>query len=91
MQPQPEAVVHTPVHWREYLIPGGTTRFSLLDMGAPDGLKGIDLSKGAGLPFLAWLANPTGLGLTGADTVDKISQVDINWRDQDALRFPRPS
>lgn len=88
MQPQPEAVVHTPVHWREYLIPGSSTKFTLLDMGAPDGLKGIDLSRGAGLPFLAWLANPTGIGLSGADTVDKITQLDINWRDQDRIEVP---
>lgn len=88
LQPQPEAVVHTPVHWREYLIPGGTTKFSLLDMGAADGLKGVDLSKGAGLAMLVWLANPTGLGLAGADTVEKITQVDINWRDQDRIEAP---
>jgi len=88
LQPQPEAVIHTPMHWREYLLPGSTTRHQLLDMGAPDGLKGIDISKGAGLAFLGLLHNPTGLGLAGATTFDTITGVDVPWRDQDRIDAP---
>jgi len=85
LQPQPEAVIHTPMHFREYLLPGSTTRHQLLDMGAPDGLKGIDISKGAGLAFLGQLFNPTGLGLSGATTFDIVTGLDIPWRDQDRI------
>lgn len=85
LQPQPEAVIHAPMHWREYLLPGSTTRHQLLDMGAPDGLKGVDISKGAGLAFLGLLHNPTGLGLGGATTADIVTGLDIPWRDQDRI------
>jgi hypothetical protein len=85
LQPQPEAVIHTPMHFREYLLPGSTTRHSLLDMGAPDGLKGIDISRGAGLAFLGQLFDPTGLGLSGATTFDNVTGFDIPWRDQDRI------
>jgi hypothetical protein len=88
LQPQPEAVIHTPAHWREYLLPGSTTRHQLLDMGSPDGLKGVDISKGAGLAFLGLLHNPTGLGLGGATTFDTITGVDVPWRDQDRIDAP---
>lgn len=86
--PAPEAVIHTPMHWREYQTPGSTTRHQLLDMGAPDGLKGVDIGKGAGLPFLAYLTDATGIGLSGADGVDNIIGLDINWRDQDRIDVP---
>jgi len=86
--PSPEAVIHTPAHFRIYETPGSTTRHQLLDMGAPDGLKGIDIGKGAGLPFLAYLTDATGIGLGGADGVDNITGLDINWRDQDRIDAP---
>lgn len=88
LQPQPEAVIHTPMHIREYLLPGSTTRHQLLDMGAPDGLKGCDISKGAGLAFLGQLMNPTGIGLAGATTFDIITGFDVPWRDQDRIDVP---
>jgi hypothetical protein len=54
-------------------------------MGAPDGLKGTDLTKGAGLAFLGLLHNPTGLGLNGATTFDTLTSMDLAWRDQDRI------
>ena len=86
--PSPEAVIHTPMHFREYQTPGSTTRHQLLDMGAPDGLKGVDIGKGAGLPFFAYLTDATGIGLSGADGIDNITGLDINWRDQDRIEVP---
>lgn len=88
LMPAPEAVIHTPMHFREYQTPGSTTRHQLLDMGAPDGLKGIDIGRGAGLAALMYLTDATGIGLGGADGIDNITGLDINWRDQDRIDNP---
>ena len=86
--PSPEAVIHTPVHWREHMTPGNSTRHVIQDIGSPDGLQGIDMSKGCGLGSLLYLMNPTGLGLSGSTTADNIASYDIPWRDQDRVDIP---
>ncbi len=86
--PSPESVIHTPVHFREHLTPGNSTRHIIQDMGSPDGLQGIDMSKGVGLAALMYLMNPTGLGLAGSTTADNIVSYDIPWRDQDRVDIP---
>jgi hypothetical protein len=88
MIPSPEPVIHTPVHWREHLTPGGGTKHTILDMGSADGLQGIDTSKGVGIAALLNLGNPTGLGLGGSGAVNNILSFDIPWRDQDRVDVP---
>lgn len=88
MIPSPEAVVHTPIHWREHILPGSTTKHAIQDMGSPDGLQGIDASKGVGLGGLYYLTNATGIGLSGAGTAANITQFDIPWRDQIRVDVP---
>lgn len=88
MIPSPEAVIHTPIHWREHIIPGSTTKFVIQDLGSPDGLQGIDQSKGVGVAFLGMLTDATGIGLSGADGADNITQFDIPWRNQDRVECP---
>jgi hypothetical protein len=86
--PSPEACIHTPAQFREHQTPGNSTRQVIQDMGSPDGLQGIDMSKGVGLASLMYLMNPTGLGLAGSTTADNIISYDIPWRDQDRVDIP---
>lgn len=88
MIPAPEAVIHTPVHWREHQVPGNSTKQIIQDFGSSDGLNGLDQSKGVGLAFLGYLMNPTGVGMAGSTTADNISSYDIPWRDQDRVDVP---
>jgi len=88
MIPSPEAVIHTPVHWREHQIPGSSTKAIVQDMGSPDGLQGIDQSRGVGLAALLYLTDATGIGLGGPDGYDNITGFDIPWRDQDRVDVP---
>lgn len=89
MIPVPEAIIHTPCHWREHRnIPGGTDRHIIQDMGSPDGLQGVDTSKGVGLAALYQLMNPAGLGLAGSGTADNILQFDTPWRRQNRVEIP---
>lgn len=86
--PAPEAVIHTPIHWREHITPGSSTRHVIQDMGSPDGLQGVDQSKGVGLAALAVLTDATGMGLLGQDGADNITGYDIPWRDQARIDAP---
>jgi len=88
MIPAPEAVLHTPVHWREHQVPGNSTKHIIQDFGSSDGLNGLDQSKGVGLAHLSYLMNPTGAGLAGSTTADNIISYDIPWRDQDRVDVP---
>jgi hypothetical protein len=90
MQPEPEPRVHTPVQYREHIMPGGSTRFTVTDMGSPDGLQGIDQSMGVGIAGLAMLLSPTSnlVGLDGGTTADNITQFNIPWRDQNEILDP---
>lgn len=83
--PSPEAVIHTPVHWREHILPGSTTRHTIPDLGSPDGLIGIDQTKGVGVAALLYLTDATGIGLSGPDGADNIISYDIPWRDQQRI------
>jgi len=89
--PSPEAVIHTPCHWRRHAnLPGSNKRTTITDMGAPDGLAGVDQSKGVGLASLLYLSNATGIGLGGGTNQDvaNITQVEIPWRDQTVTDNP---
>jgi len=86
--PSPEAVIHVPFNFRLHQTPGNSTRDVIQDIGSPDGLQGIDMSKGVGLVALMKLMNPTGLGLGGNTTADNIVSYDIPWRDQDRVDIP---
>ncbi len=86
--PSPEACIHVPFNFRLHQTPGNSTRQVIQDMGSPDGLQGIDMSKGVGLVALMYLMNPTGLGLGGSTTADNIISYDIPWRDQDRVDIP---
>lgn len=88
MIPSPEAVIHTPFHWREHQTPGNSTKQIIQDMGSADGLQGIDGSKGVGVAHLLYLMNPTGLGLAGSTTADNIVSYDIPWRNQQRVDCP---
>jgi hypothetical protein len=86
--PVPEAVIHTPCHWREHILPGSSTKHIIQDMGAPDGLQGIDPAKGAGLAFLAYLGDIAGPGLGGADGPDNITGIEMPFRGQPRTDHP---
>jgi hypothetical protein len=86
--PSPEAVIHTPIHWREHITPGSSTKHVIQDMGSSDGLQGIDQSKGVGIAALLNLGNSTGLGLSGSGSLANILSFDIPWRDQDRVDVP---
>lgn len=86
--PSPEAVLHTPCHWREHILPGSSTRFVIQDVGSPDGLQGVDQSRGVGLSTLLMLTDATGMGLSGSDGSDNVTGYDIPWRDQQRIDTP---
>jgi hypothetical protein len=91
MIPCPEPVIHTPCHIRRHAnLPGSTKRTTITDMGSPDGLQGVDQSKGVGLASLLYLTNATGMGLGGQanQSADNITQVEIPWRDQTTTDNP---
>jgi hypothetical protein len=91
MIPCPEAVIHTPCQWRRHAnLPGSTKRTTITDMGAPDGLAGVDQTKGVGLGALLYLTNATGMGLGGQanQSASNITQVEIPWRDQTVTDNP---
>lgn len=87
--PSPEAVIHTPFHIREHNgLPGNTVRHTITDMGAPDGLQGINQGVGVGIGALLYLTNATNTGLNGAGTATNILSYDITWRDQTRIDSP---
>lgn len=88
MFPSPEPVIHTPFNWRLHTTPGGTTRHTITDMASPDGLQGIDQSKGAGLACLFDLSDTQGYGLGGSGNNDNIVGIDAPFRDQDRTDYP---
>ncbi len=93
--PSPEACIHVPFNFRLHQTPGNSTRQVIQDMGSPDGLQGIDMSKGVGMVALLYLMEPAdadgdtlGLGIGGNTTADNIISYDIPWRDQDRVDIP---
>lgn len=91
MIPSPEPIIHTPCHTRRHAnLPGSTKRTTITDLGSPDGLQGVDQSKGVGLAYLLYLTNATGMGLGGQtnQSADNITQVEIPWRDQTVTDNP---
>lgn len=88
--PCPEAVIHTPIHWRIHDVPFGN-KLVIPDMGSPDGLQGVDQSRGVGLGALLYICNrevdsavdPLGLG--GNWPADRFVSYDIPFRDQDRV------
>lgn len=79
--PSPDNAIGVPFQFREYIVPGSTTEFTLRGIGSSIGLKGI-ANTGCGLVALAWLTDATGIGLAGADGVDEINRIDIPFRSQ---------
>lgn len=89
MIPCPEAVIHTPCQWRRHAnLPGSSKRTTITDMGSPDGLQGVDQSKGVGIASLLYLTNAAGVALGGAGSATNITQVEIPWRDQTVTDSP---
>lgn len=88
MQPAAEPIIHQIAQFREHITPGGSTRHVIQDMGSPDGLQGVDLSKGAGIAALLNLTDATGIGLGGSDGADNILAYDIPWRNQQRVDIP---
>ena len=90
--PSPERIIHTPFHIREHQnLPGNTGRHTITDMGASDGLQGINLSAGVGLAGFYYICNPSTpspSGLGGAGTAANMLSYDIPWRDQTRIDSP---
>jgi len=93
--PSPEPCIHVPFNWRLHQTPGNSTRQVIQDIGSPDGLQGIDMSKGVGMATLLYLMEPEdgsgnslGLGIGGNTHADNIVSYDIPWRDQDRVDIP---
>lgn len=90
--PSPERVIHTPFHIREHQnLPGNTGRHTITDMGASDGLQGINLSAGVGLAGFYYICNPSSpspSGLGGAGAASNVLSYDIPWRDQTRIDSP---
>lgn len=92
MIPSPEAVIHTPVHWREHITPGNSPKHVITDMGSPDGLQGIDQSRGVGLASLMGLCGGIETGLTEDSTTQHLANnylaFDVPFRDQGRVDVP---
>lgn len=86
--PAPEAIIHVPFNWREHTNIATGSRITIPDIGSPDGLQGIDQSRGCGVMNLWALMNITALDLGGNTTADNIASFDIQWRDQIRLESP---
>lgn len=84
MIPSPDDFLGVPFQWRERQIVGGGTSPVLKGVGQETNLT--DVENGCGLAFLGWLTDATGIGLSGADGVDNITQVEMPWRGQIQLR-----
>ena len=93
LQPLPEARIHTPFNWREHQTPGSSTKHIIPDIGSPDGLQGIDQSKGVGVAHLSLLTGPQSAGLTAvtrtaagtAPDAGGITSYQVPWRDQQQI------
>lgn len=86
--PDPDKFLGVPVQWREREVAGGGTQPILKSVGGETSLTGVE--RGCGLMVLAWLGNPTGIGLGGPDTVEKITAVEMPWRSQRLLKNTDP-
>jgi hypothetical protein len=89
----PEACIHVPFNWREHTNIAAGSRITIPDIGSPDGLQGIDQSRGCGVIDLWDLMEPvspssTTYGFLGNTTADNIGSFDIQWRDQIRLESP---
>lgn len=85
-QPSPEAVIHTPMNFREHQNIAAGVRITIPDIGSPDGLQGIDQSRGAGImslyDLMAFVGSADVLDLQGNTSPANITSFDIPWRDQ---------
>lgn len=88
LQPENEARIHTPVHYREHLTPATSSRVTITDMGSPDGLQGIDQSLGVGIAALLMLTGPDTVGFAAGTTANNITDFNIPWRDQPQIYNP---
>ena len=82
--PSPRNYLGVPIQWREREIAGGGTQPTLIGIGQETQRQG--LRYGCGLAAMAWLTNATGIGLSGPDGVDNITQIELPWRSQPLLR-----
>jgi len=82
--PSPDIFLGVPVQWREREIAGGGSQPTLVGVGQETQLTGV--RPGCGLAFLGWLTDATGIGLSGADGVDNITQYELPWRNQKTVR-----
>lgn len=85
--PDSEARVHTPVIYREHVLPAGGQQI-IPDIGSPDGLQGIDQSRGCGIAHLSLLTGPANTGLQAGTTALNILTVDVPFRDQPTIYNP---
>lgn len=86
--PAPEAIIHVPFNWRLHQNIAAGSRITIPDIGSPDGLQGIDQSRGCGVVNLWDIMNITALDFGGNTTADNISSFDVQWRDQIRLESP---
>lgn len=87
MLPDSEPRVHTPVLYRVHDLANGNT-LTIGDMGSPDGLQGIDQSRGCGIAHLSLLTGPANTGLQAGTTAANITSFEIPWRDQNVVYNP---
>lgn len=85
--PDSEPRVHTPVIYREHNLPA-SQQLVIPDMGSPDGLQGVDQSRGCGIAHLSLLTGPANTGLSAGTTAANITSFEVPWRDQNTVYNP---
>ena len=86
--PAPEAIIHVPFNWRLHQNIAAGSRITIPDIGSPDGLQGIDQSRGCGVMNLWDIMDIDALDLGGNTTADNITSFDVQWRDQIRMESP---
>lgn len=84
--PQPEALIQTPFQFRLYEWTTAGTQIKMQQVGAPNGLKGVQ--DGARLAALAWYSNTTAAGLGGTFAMNALTRISLPWRRQDSIDCP---
>lgn len=82
--PSPDDFLGCPVQWREREIAGGGSQPTLVGVGQETQLQGV--RTGCGLMWLSMLTDATGIGMSGPDGTDNITQIELPWRSQKLLR-----
>lgn len=83
-QPSKRNFIGVPFQWRERQIAGGGSSPVMKNVGGETSLNGV--APGAGLAGCWWLANPTGIGLSGPDGVDNFLSISLPWKGQKSIQ-----